>query len=68
MKSWHEFITMGGYALYVWPAYALGLIVIVGNVIWPIISRRRLLRRLEIERALTRDTRETSAREQSGDA
>lgn len=54
MRSWHEFITMGGYAIYVWPAYALGVMVIAGNVLWPMLRRRRLLRRLEIERTLNR--------------
>ncbi|MGN8160569.1 heme exporter protein CcmD [Salinisphaera sp. SWV1] len=61
MKSWHEFITMGGYGLYVWPAYALGLIVIAFNVVAPILARRRLLRRIEIERALAEQS--TTARQ-----
>jgi len=52
VSSWHEFITMGGYALYVWPAYALGLVVILYNAVAPIVMRRRLLRQLEIEQSL----------------
>ncbi|MFT5115410.1 MAG: heme exporter protein CcmD [Parasphingorhabdus sp.] len=28
-----DFFAMGGYAWYVWPAYLLTLVVIVGNVI-----------------------------------
>lgn len=31
MHSFHEFLTMGGYALYVWPAYAVTLVVLVGS-------------------------------------
>ena len=31
MHSWHEFIDMGGYALYVWPAYAVALLVLGGS-------------------------------------
>jgi len=31
MHSWHEFIDMGGYALYVWPAYGVGLVVLAGS-------------------------------------
>jgi heme exporter protein D len=36
-----EFLEMGGYAAYVWPSYALSIIVIVLNVVWA----RRLLAR-----------------------
>lgn len=39
MHSFHEFLSMGGYALYVWPAYAVGLLVFVGSA-WQ--SRRGL--------------------------
>lgn len=35
------FFDMGGYAAYVWPAYAVTLAVMVLNIIWA----RRLLRR-----------------------
>ncbi len=43
MKSWDEFLTMGGYAVYVWPAYGIALVVLVGNAVLPV---RRLHRRL----------------------
>lgn len=43
MHSFHEFFTMGGYAVYVWPAYAVALVVfVVGG--WQ--SRRGLRRAL----------------------
>lgn len=35
------FLYMGGYAAYVWPAYAVTLIVMALNIVWA----RRLLRR-----------------------
>jgi len=35
------FLDMGGYAAYVWPAYAVTLTVMALNIIWA----RRLLRR-----------------------
>ena len=38
----HEFLTMGGYAGYVWPAYAIALIVIVVNCVAPLRRLRRL--------------------------
>jgi heme exporter protein D len=36
-----EFLEMGGYAVYVWPAYAVTLAVIALNVVW---ARRALTR------------------------
>lgn len=44
MKSWDEFLTMGGYAAYVWPAYGIVLVVMVGNAVLP---ARRLRHRLQ---------------------
>lgn len=31
MHSWHEFLTMGGYARFVWPAYGVALVVLVAS-------------------------------------
>lgn len=46
------FFDMGGYAAYVWPAYALTLTVVVLNVFWARQalkrSRKEALRRLTI--------------------
>jgi heme exporter protein D len=39
-----EFFNMGGYAFYVWGAYAVGLVVLAANLIYPLRRRRRLLR------------------------
>ncbi|HKD54504.1 MAG TPA: heme exporter protein CcmD [Steroidobacteraceae bacterium] len=45
-----EFLDMGGYALYVWPAYAVTLTVVVLNIVW---ARRALTRsRAEARRRL----------------
>ena len=41
MNSWHEFLTMGGYAVYVWPAYGIAILVMAANAILP---ARRLTR------------------------
>ncbi|MGH8377535.1 MAG: heme exporter protein CcmD [Gammaproteobacteria bacterium] len=46
MSSWHEFLTMGGYAEYVWPAYGIVLIVLLVNAIWPGHQQRALLKQL----------------------
>jgi len=45
-----QFLDMGGYAAFVWPAYAVTLAVIVLNIVW---ARRALARsRAEARRRL----------------
>ncbi len=41
-----EFLQMGGYALYVWPAYAVTAVTLAVSVVVPIRRRNRLLREL----------------------
>jgi len=41
-----EFLQMGGYALYVWPAYAVTAVTLAVSVVAPIRRRKRLLREL----------------------
>lgn len=41
MHSFHEFIDMGGYAEFVWPAYAVALVVFIFSAVQ---SRRGLQR------------------------
>lgn len=41
--SLSQFLAMGGYAAFVWPAYAVTLIVLVGNVLAARASHRRAL-------------------------
>ncbi|MGC1551006.1 MAG: heme exporter protein CcmD [Rhodanobacter sp.] len=43
---------MGGYAAYVWPAYAVFFIVLIADYIAPSLRRRKLLR--ELRSRLTR--------------
>ncbi len=38
-----EFLNMGGYGLYVWPAYLIVAIVLILNLIVPLRHHRRLL-------------------------
>ena len=42
-----EFFDMGGYAAFVWPAYAVTFVVVVLNVVW---ARRSLARALAAAR------------------
>ena len=46
MSALQDFLHMGGYALYVWSAYALGAVVLVASVVAPIYRERAILRRL----------------------
>ena len=39
--SVQEFFAMGGYALYVLPAYGLTLIVLLANIIIPVVQRKQ---------------------------
>ena len=48
MNSWHEFLTMGGYAAYIWPAYGIAAVVVAVNAILP--GRRLTRLRAEIRR------------------
>jgi heme exporter protein C len=43
-----SFLAMGGYALYVWPAYGAALIVLGGLLAWSIAAHRRVERALEV--------------------
>jgi heme exporter protein D len=36
-----QFINMGGYAAFVWPSYAVALVVLIGNLIAARASHRR---------------------------
>lgn len=45
------FFKMGGYAMYVWPAYALFFIVLIADTVAPRLRRRRVLRELRIRLA-----------------
>jgi heme exporter protein D len=40
------FLKMGGYAAYVWPAYAVFFIVLIADTVAPRVRRRRVLREL----------------------
>lgn len=44
-----EFIAMDGHGPYVWSAYAIAVVVIAFNLIWPLLQQRRNLSRLRRE-------------------
>ncbi len=51
ISSLQNFLAMGGYAAYVWPAYAVFLLVLVADVLAPTIRRRQVLRDLRAQLA-----------------
>ncbi|HET6586143.1 MAG TPA: heme exporter protein CcmD [Oleiagrimonas sp.] len=60
--SLQSFFAMGGYAAYVWPAYAVFFVVLIADYLAPIRRRRRLLRELHarMARQKARENRRTS--------
>lgn len=47
-----QFFSMGGYAVFVWPSYALSVIVLVFMVVWSLRAgqrEREALRRIEMQ-------------------
>jgi heme exporter protein D len=44
--SWQAFWHMHGYAPFVWSAYGIALVVLIANIAVPLISHRRLIRRI----------------------
>ena len=46
MSALSHFLAMGGYAAYVWPAYAVFFAVLVADNVAPRLRRRRILREL----------------------
>ncbi len=51
-----DFFAMHGYAAFVWPSYALFVVVLFADAIAPVFARRRVLRELgaRLRRAASR--------------
>ena len=45
-----EFFAMGGYGVYVWTAYGVSLLALVGVGVWPLLALRALVRDLKRRR------------------
>lgn len=50
--SFEDFLSMGGYALFVWPSYGLVLAILIVNLVLP------LRRRAEIEKGIVKSLRQ----------
>jgi heme exporter protein D len=51
MSALTTFFAMGGYALYVWPSYAVFVLVLLADYLAPRLRQRRLLRELQRRQA-----------------
>jgi heme exporter protein D len=43
-----EFLAMGGYAAFLWPAYGAAAFVLIGLLVWTLSAYRRHQRELEV--------------------
>ncbi len=60
--NWAAFFDMGGYARFVWPAYAVTALVLLGLLAWSLGSYRRVQRELGIAEAKGPRRRKAAAR------
>ncbi len=67
MSALHAFLAMGGYALYVWPAYAVFFIVLIADTVAPSLRRRRVLRDLRARMARQVSRQERSRADHADD-
>lgn len=60
--SLQHFFAMGGYAEYLWPAYAVFFVVLIADFLAPLLRRRQLLRdlRARLARKAARQPQQTS--------
>ncbi|WP_245673301.1 heme exporter protein CcmD [Endozoicomonas ascidiicola] len=42
-ENWSEFLAMDGHGFYVWSAYAVGLLVVIYNVLSPMMAKRKVI-------------------------
>lgn len=42
-ENLYDFFAMGGYATYVWPSYAIFMIVLLANFIYPIWLKKQIM-------------------------
>jgi len=60
LDSIAEFFAMGGYARFVWSAYAITFFVLIVNLLVSRVEHRRLVSRLRLERQLDTNSAATS--------
>ncbi|MBQ0711740.1 MAG: heme exporter protein CcmD [Porticoccus sp.] len=60
-ESLSDFIQMGGHGTYVWAAYLISLLVLIGLVVSPLLRRRKLVQEV------IRQQRREAARQKNSD-
>ncbi len=43
----YEFLTMGGYAIYVWSAYAVTVLILIFNLVSPRLQQKKSLKKAQ---------------------
>ncbi len=59
--NWSEFFHMGGYAFFVWTSYGLTFAIIMANIVFPIMQRKKVIKR--IKRTIKRENIELSRKQ-----
>jgi heme exporter protein CcmD len=57
MTSWHEFVTMGRFGFYVWPAFGFGLVVMLLNIYWAHLREKAAHREVRESRSTEEESR-----------
>jgi heme exporter protein D len=65
-NSFDEFLSMGGYGLYVWSAYGIALVVFAYNIIRPILMRRQVIKEQKQEQKLEHESKNSSEQGSDG--
>ena len=64
-ENWSDFLTMDGHGLYVWSAYAIGLLVVLYNVVSPVLARRKVIASIQRQERLAQGAGKMSTTAQS---
>ena len=57
MDGLREFLSMGGYAFYVWSSYGIAALVLLANLVVPMRQRKQLV--ADLRRKVRREQRRT---------
>lgn len=52
MNNFNQFLSMGGYGVFVWPAYGITFAILLLNTVLPLIHKKQLLRELALKQSL----------------
>ena len=59
--SFADFLSMNGHGVYVWSAYGITLLVLAGNLLYPLFARRRFLQEESLQRPPEKSSAKTAS-------